>query len=224
MLMRKRIDAIRREGFISLLMSNLVILFTAGLPLLWTLQRVYARAKHTPAQAGAGTIAWVLGKRLRRHDPDADYQQRLDRALCLLHAGEVQKLVLLGGITGKEPISEAEAGRQYLLARGAPQDTLLLEDRSRHTLENLQNARAILCTEANARMILITNRYHLARSEVFADGLGLRCHLCPAETRWEWSARSASLLCVEAYYLHWYWVGKKWSQWTRNQNWLQRIN
>ncbi len=71
--------------------------------------------------------------------------------------------------------------------------------------------------------MLVTSRYHLARSETLARGLDLRPVLCAAEERLRHDPLTFWRLGLEAYYLHSYAAGKTWSRWTGNRHSLARI-
>ena len=132
-------------------------------------------------------------------------------------------ILLLGGVTGNNRSSEAEMGLRYLLDKGINPDRLLLEDRSRHPLENLRNARAFIASHPGSVAIL-SNRFHLARCSALASGLGMEHELCAAEEELRLSLPLAGRLLLEAFYLHWYETGKRWSRWTRDRRSLERIS
>ncbi len=71
--------------------------------------------------------------------------------------------------------------------------------------------------------MLVTSRYHLARSQALARGLNLQPVLCAAEERLRLNPLTLWRLGLEAWYLHWYEVGKTWSRWTGNRHSLARI-
>ncbi len=98
-----------------------------------------------------------------------------------------------------------------------------MEKRSRHTLENLKHARALLA-DASEPVTLVSSRAHLARCATLARGLGLDCRLCGAEERFQPTMTSVGQVVREAYYLHWYHVGRHWSRLTRNRKSLARIS
>lgn len=212
------------DGAAMLLLSNLAILASGGLFWLWLLRRTYLTAKRAPS--GAASPAWllVLGMRLRDGRITSEFALRLDRACELLacHAG--CKAVLLGGVTSSDPRSEALAGQEYLLARGIAPERLVLEDRSRHTLENLREARKLLSDAQGEAPLLISNRFHLARSGAIADGLGMRHRLCAAEAELGLDPLTLLRLLKESYFLHWYYVGRGWARWTANRKMLGRIS
>ena len=212
------------DGLLTLALSTTVAGATAGLSLLPPLARVVGTARRAPSGAEQPRLLVVLGKRLQRDRPDRDFRARLERALALHQAGRARHILLVGGRAHPDAPSEAEAGRDWLRTRGVPASHLSLEDASRHTLENLTGSRALLDDAAEGRPVLISNRYHLERCAVIADGLGIDYHPCAAEEGFRLSPRIALQLVREAYFLHWYWVGKGWSRLTRNRKSLARIS
>ena len=136
------------------------------------------------------------------------------------------RLVILGGASKEGAISEAQAGLDYLRSRGIDQGyKIQLEERSRNTLENLRHAQQILFPEGieSSPIILVTNRYHLARSALIAESLGFTPVLYPAEagfpvSMWDWGK-----LLKEAFYMFWFKTGKSWARLIRNQRMLDRV-
>lgn len=207
----------------TLLLSLGLIGLTAGLSLLWPLGRVYRMARRTPCDAPPCDLIVALGRRLRHDAVGKEYAERLRRAHALQQGRPRAEILLVGGKTGGARVSEAEQGRRFLLARGVPADRIRLEDRSRHTLENFRHVRALLGRRGRAPFVLITSRAHLARSSALARGLGLRPLPCAAEDALRLHPVAVARLLSEAFYLHWYVVGRAWSQWTANWKSLERI-
>lgn len=205
------------DGLAMLLLSLLVILASGGLSLAHAASRVLTVGRTAPALTSARGSALVPGIRLKNGKISMDYEARLRRALSL---GGV-RLILLGGFTSASRVSEAEAGRRWLAARGADTATVVCEDSSRNTLENLRAARALIA--AGGELVLVSNRYHLARAAALAAGLGLDVQLCAAESRLSLGPRTLALVLREAFFLHWYGVGCAFARAVRHQAMLQRI-
>lgn len=216
-------EIVGADGFLTLVLSNLVILATAGCSWLWQLACVHRVARDATDTAPPTDLAMVLGYRLRRNEVTAEYASRLNRARALLATERVRRVLIVGGRTGGADTSEAEAGQRFLVARGAAPEAILLEQHSRHTLENLHHARTALNLN-RVVFVLITSRYHLARSLALARGLDLRPVPCAAEPRLAYNVATAFKLAQEAYFLHWYHVGKTWSRWTGSSKSLARIS
>ncbi len=210
------------DGLSTLLLSNLLLLATLGLSGLWWLHRVWRIARDTPCAGVGGDWVVVLGARLHRDQVAPGYARRLRRAAALYRADPRRRILLVGGRTGGSA-SEAERGREFLLELGIPAPRLSIEDQSLNTLDNLHHARQLLADLRERPFVLVTSRYHLARSQALARGLDLQPVLCAAEACLRRDPWTFWRLALEAYYLHWYAVGKIWSRWTGNRHSLARI-
>jgi uncharacterized SAM-binding protein YcdF (DUF218 family) len=220
---KKRIHIIGADGLVILLLSNVVILATGGLFLLYLFRHVYRVAKQTSSIVDCLGYLLVPGMRLKHDTVTQYYASRLDKAREWLISYPESEIIILGGRTENSTISEAQAGMDYLLSQGITESKILIEDHSLHTLENMQKARALLSGLDNKQVILITNRYHLARSQALAKGVGVEHSLCAAEETLKLTLDTILLLFKEAYLLHWYYVGTGWSLWTNNKKMLRRI-
>lgn len=219
-----RMTSMGWDGLATLVLALLVMVGSGGLSLLWCLARVHRVARDSPAEVSGGGTVLVLGKCLRRGQATADFVVRLDRARRLLGqpAGTARRILILGGHTSPAPWSEAEAGRAWLAARGVDPARILTEDGSRHTLENLHAARRMLAGQPGAA-VLVTSRFHLARSRIMAEGLGLAVTLCAAEERLSYRPAMLGLLLAEAAFVNWYYCGRTFARLIRNRHMLGRI-
>jgi uncharacterized SAM-binding protein YcdF (DUF218 family) len=198
----------------ALAMALVVLVATGGLAYVayaWHAWRV-ARCAGTRAK---GTVL-VFGKHCPDGAPDADFAARLVRAHGLAEEGDVARVLLLGG--GDRP-TEAEVAERALRARGWPAAVpLVLEDQSRDTLENLRHAHRLL-GDAAEPVWLLSNRYHLARCALLAEGIGLRHALCAAEDR----LRLHPILLLEAGLLMWIDIGRRWALLIRHRRMAARL-
>lgn len=151
-----------------------------------------------PDTANATKIAAiVLGGGLKkvkvqgqvRYEPEEQAKARLDRAYSLFVAGKADYIVSTGkysvaatldpNVTG--PRTEAEVGKQYLIARTQTQandvvgpcrieDAILCEDQSIDTISNAWYAKK-LCLEPHGitSCILVTSDYHMARARIIFE-------------------------------------------------------
>ena len=69
-------------------------------------------------------------------------------------------------------MSEAEGMKRYLESLGISQDRLILEDRSRNTIENILFFRDLL-PEGCRSVCIVTNNFHLYRGLALARKQGL---------------------------------------------------
>jgi uncharacterized SAM-binding protein YcdF (DUF218 family) len=211
-----------RDGLAMLALSNLLLVATGGLSGLWWLYRVWRIARDAPSAGVDGDWVVVLGARLIHDQVAPGYARRLRRAAALYQADPRRRILLVGGPTGGS-VSEAERGREFLRGLGIPASRLFGEDQSLNTLENLRQARRLLGEDRERPFILVSSRYHLARGLALARGLGLQPRPCAAEERLRLDPLTCGRLAREAWYLHWYAVGKTWSRWTGNRHSLARI-
>jgi uncharacterized SAM-binding protein YcdF (DUF218 family) len=92
-------------------------------------------------------------------------------------------LIVSGGQGADERVSEAEAMAQYLIERGVPADSVMREDQSRTTEENLTFSRAIMERfRPRYRCIVVTSNYHVFRAAIIARRLGVNGQVTGART------------------------------------------
>ncbi len=155
--------------------------------------------------------------------PGPDYQTRLRRAAALWTRDKTTEIVVLGGRTAADQPSEAASGALFLRACDVATRAILLEDRSRHTLENLMLYRARFAT-ATDPVVLVTSRFHLARSTILAAGLAIAHVPCAAERACRPLLRHLPLMLFEAALIHWYITGRSFARLTGNRRMAARIS
>jgi uncharacterized SAM-binding protein YcdF (DUF218 family) len=212
------------DGFAMLALSSVIVVLSCGTTLLLSIVYVLWIACRTRCDPPNVRRILVLGMRLDAlGQPGPDYRARLARA-ALLHAQhDAAQIVILGGRTTPGQPSEAAAGAIFLRARNVPAAAILLEDRSRHTLENLTLYRARFAADAGAT-VLVTSRFHLARSALLAAGLEIPRVPCAAEQSRRPSLRHIPLMVFEALLIHWYVTGRSFARLTGNRRMAARIS
>ena len=133
------------------------------------------RSDMTPLPADA---VIVLGAGVNGTEPSLSLRTRLDKAVDYLERWPDIPAVLTGGTGYGEEISEAQCMYDYLTEYGVEADRLILEDRASNTAENFAFSWELL-TEAGVdpaegRVAVVTNDFHIARSELIAarEGYG----------------------------------------------------
>jgi len=250
------------DGLTTFIFSNLLLLLSFGLAFFWLLFKTIKTARDTKTSVSEISDAssefravLVAGLCLQDNQPVEEFKVRLNRAIALVHvrantrvkkedenAAIKRPVILLGGMTGGNQISEAQAGADYLIAQGVNAERIILEDQSRHTLENLQHARNVLVSHSlscerqkeqqkeqqrqsiSEPVVIISSRYHLYRILTLASGLQMPLQPIAAEETFSLSTRMWLRMFKEAYYLHWYWSGKLWLIITANNKSKARIS
>lgn len=125
----------------------------------------------------------VLGARVW---PDGEVSNslayRLDAALEAYRGGRVKKFIVTGARGGDEPIEEAVASRDYLMARGVPEADILMDPHSYDTVQNLQHAKAIMAENGLETALLCTSDYHITRSMWICSEVGVDASPLPAQS------------------------------------------
>jgi uncharacterized SAM-binding protein YcdF (DUF218 family) len=149
-----------------------------------------------------GKVTPLLAQRVKRAMDFGDKQVK--------KAGRRPMLLLSGGQGDDEPHSEAAAMAEYAAQSGWPQDHILLEERSRNTLENMLFSKQIMDeraanrdaadagaatnaastsaaninTDVDYSCVFATSAYHLLRAGMFARQAGLRADGLGAKSAW----------------------------------------
>ena len=212
------------DGYFTLFLSIMVILFTLGISYLAALLYIFLKAKNTQgAKPNGPHLYLLLGRRLIQDNIDNDYRNRLECAIKLLKQDRNSSAIILGGFTGKSTLSEAAAGKNYMICEGVAESQILVEEFSRNTLENFQHAKSRIQNDSR-KVVIISNRYHIPRSMVFAHGFSIDASAYPAEKSLRPIVPSLAKMLFEALHLHWYLTGKYFARLTNNRKMLARIS
>lgn len=134
----------------------------------------FAVAAHLSKDSGRNRVYAVLGHSSPTANPTDELVWRLERALRVHRADPGARFVLSGGRTWASDISEAQLMADYLLERGVPAESLVLEDASTTTQENLENVCRIMRQSfPTATLHVVTSDYHEFRAASIARGLGV---------------------------------------------------
>ncbi len=125
----------------------------------------------------------VLGAGLRGEIPSLTLLQRLDRSLEYIKNNPDIKIVVSGGQGPGETITEAEAMKRYLIKYGVNEESIIKEDKSTNTSENLKFTAIILKEmdkRENMKITIVTSDFHVFRAKFLAarhgfeaDGYGV---------------------------------------------------
>ena len=121
----------------------------------------------------------VLGAAQYDGRPSPQLAARLDHVVTLWDRGLAARVVVTGGNQPGDRFTEAEASRQYLVERGVPDAAILAEDTSHNTYDSLAAVADVLAAEGLERVLLVTDPFHAARSELIAGEVGLSARSSP---------------------------------------------
>jgi uncharacterized SAM-binding protein YcdF (DUF218 family) len=165
----------RRAYRAILVIGAIALLLAGGLALdVWRYAGVIA---DTPADA-----ALVLGAAVLGDEPSPVLVERLRHAQQLFETGQVRAIVVTGGRSPEDELSEAEASRDWLIAQGVPADAIVLENASRTTIENLELAKPILDAHQFSTVLVVSDPLHMRRAMLIADRLDISAASSPTQT------------------------------------------
>jgi uncharacterized SAM-binding protein YcdF (DUF218 family) len=126
-----------------------------------------------PRGVASADAALVLGFALDSAGrPRPPLLGRVAHAAELYRQGHVQRLVVSGGVP-RGGHTEAQVMRELLRAAGVPDSRIILEGRSRTTLENFACSRPILERIRARKVLLVTDGSHMPRALLLAHRHGL---------------------------------------------------
>lgn len=118
--------------------------------------------------------AIVLGAAINGDQPTPVFKARIDHAIDLLQAGQVQHLIFTGGVGKGQTLAESEVAQAYALTKGIADGQVSIETASRTTYQNLQESLQFLDHRKSTPVIVISDPLHLARAKMMMDRLDLK--------------------------------------------------
>ena len=156
-------------------LSLLIVVVTGGLALdIW---RYAGQSSTQPADA-----ALVLGAAVLWDRPSPVLVERLRHAKALYDAGQVRHIVVTGGRSPEDKLSEAEASRNWLVANGVPATAIIEENQSRTTIENFALAAPVLTEAGLGSVLIVSDPLHMRRAMLIAGRAGLNAQPSPTPT------------------------------------------
>jgi len=117
----------------------------------------------------------VLGAAIRGEMVTTPLAWRLDAAYEYFQNNSNAVIVVSGGQGPQEAIPEGLAMQRYLVAKGIPQDKIIIEDKSNSTEENFKFSKILLDDHfagKSYRVVYATNDFHIYRAGQYAKRAG----------------------------------------------------
>ena len=177
--------AVRRHPVVStvvgVLAAALVVLVITGVAV-W-------RAAHTDdaATIDRADAIVVLGAAQYDGEPSPIFAGRLDHAQLLFDQDRADTVLVIGGGAPGDTTTEAEAGRDYLVAEGVPTDAVAPIARGSTTLESLQATARWMRQHELTSAFLVSDPWHNLRIRKMASDLGIEAY---ASATWQSAATS----------------------------------
>lgn len=129
-------------------------------------------------------VVIVMGAGVINESVSRPLAYRLNTAIDYLRINENALVVVCGGLGDRATITEAEAMKRFLVARGIAPERIIKEDRSTNSFENLSFAKEILNEyfPDGFRAVLVTNDFHIFRTSYVASNIGITANRAGAPT------------------------------------------
>ncbi|XDD54270.1 YdcF family protein [Leptospira sp. WS4.C2] len=117
-------------------------------------------------------IALVLGNKVELNGLPSDrLKARLDRTAFLYQSNLIQNIIVSGGM-GKEGFDEARVMKEYLINQGIDSNHITPDDQGYTTEKSANNLKAILGSNFDESIIIISQYYHLPRAKFLVKKAG----------------------------------------------------
>lgn len=134
--------------------------------------------------------------------------QRLDKGKAIYEKFDQRpRIIVSGGQGSDERLSEAEAMAAYLIARGIPEDHILIENKSRTTFENLTFSQQLMIKQGyeSDETILVTNSFHALRAGIYMKCIGLKGRSIGSRTAFYFLPSAWIRETVGLFAMYWKW-------------------
>ena len=161
-------------------------LLALGIAVFGVIEAPIIKAARTDAPEDVDYLV-VLGAGLHGDVPSLSLTDRLNAACDWLAAHPDCAAVVSGGQGPGETMTEGEAMRVWLEARGIAPERIIVEDEATSTRENLENSFALIRAlggEPDGHTAIVTSEYHLCRAKAMAEKLGVECFGVAGKTSW----------------------------------------
>lgn len=118
----------------------------------------------------------ILGAQIRGDRITKSLKKRLDSAYEYYEENSNAVIVVSGGQGDGENTSEAYAMKKYLEEKGVPDESIIMEDKSTTTYENLKYSYEIICDrgDRDADILICSNNFHIFRAVKLAKHIGIQ--------------------------------------------------
>jgi len=128
--------------------------------------------------------------------PSPVFRARLDHGYNLFRRGVAGVIIATGG-RGEDPnFSEGAVGRDYLIARGVPDRSIIAETQSENTEASARRVAAIMKTNGMRSCIAVSDAYHIFRIKSMLERQGVAVYGAPRPQSKPLSRRQRSKLIL----------------------------
>jgi uncharacterized SAM-binding protein YcdF (DUF218 family) len=168
-----------------------------------TSARIMRQAARDETQTAGAIIVFGAAEYAGR--PSPVFRARLDHAYDLFRRGVAPIIITTGGAGYDPTYSEGGVGRDYLMARGVPDQSLIAETQSDDTAESAARTAAILRVNHIPDAVAVSDAYHVFRIKQLMKAQGVTVYGAPRPGSLPrgWWARTVGVLREAVSYMLW---------------------
>jgi len=133
--------------------------------------------RYEPRSAGAIV---VMGAAQYNGVPSPDLRARLEQASLLWHQHYSSSIMVTGSKEPGDVFTEAQASARYLESVGVPASDIM-QAGGRNSWDNLAEAAPTLIARGDTTVLVVTDKFHMARSLAIASAVGLTPYATPTQ-------------------------------------------
>ncbi len=145
-----------------------------------TLYQVWSTGRSDEARQVDALV--VMGAAQYDGRPSLQLQARLDHVVDLWAQGVTDTVVVTGGNQPGDRFTEADVSAEYLIERGVPDAAIVRETIGRSTYESMEGVAELLAPLGKRSVLIVSDPFHLLRSKLSAEELGLEAYVSPTPT------------------------------------------
>ena len=134
-------------------------------------------------EAQPADVILVLGAAEYSGRPSPVLRARLDHALELFNQRLAPRILTTGGAGGDPVYTEGGVGRSYLMSRGVPSESIIVENEGESTVESTALAGEIMRRMGLQSAIVVSDGYHIYRVKKMLQFRGLTAYGSPRKER-----------------------------------------
>ena len=166
------------KKFIAFLVVGIILAF--GLFIGLNAVSIYQFSKVDETRKADAAI--ILGAALTTDGVSPVFRERINHGIWLYENKYVKKLIITGGYGEGSMASDASVGRQYAVSRGVPEIDILIEEDSKETKENLENAKRVMDLNDLDTALIVSDPLHMKRAILLANKAGINASSSPTQT------------------------------------------
>jgi uncharacterized SAM-binding protein YcdF (DUF218 family) len=159
--------------------GNAIVLAISALLVYVAYVSIRIEQQSTRDEARPADVIIVLGAAEYRGRPSPVLRARLDHALVLWHQGLAPRILTTGGAGGDPIFTEGGVGRSYLVSRGVPSESIVVELEGETTVHSVAAAGEILRRMGLQSAIVVSDGYHIYRVKKMLQANGLTVYGSP---------------------------------------------